>query len=1591
MNRGQDERRETHRRSPSGQDGGARPSALTNVFRSWTKTIRNTYNGPAAGAAEQDAAAASLHIEAKLDRQVLVKRLETGGPAARIEAARALAHALRTYDVADAIDCWFAAQDMLAPANAAETRHAALRLLAACIEHDMSAEHGSAVNKLEYYKVLAEHDVREDFDLQLAAFKILTNDGRQLPVLGPAESPFVPILTRWLKQQFAEATAARQDYKAVGGVLDSGKGNAGKAKADARYDARREAYVRSEGSLRSLLAYIVNLIKFDFYAFDEQDVIGFLGEVLEICRRTSSRDDITDSIALIKALTAYGYLPLKMLDATMETLCGASVVVPELDRPIWDAIVNIVKSHLGNNAVATLYMIMREARSRKYANTNTVKGAAAFLVRLLQHADFTEKHSQLNLTINSVMISFKLAMEAAARSHNSGLQVDYTVLKAIESILANPVSWQSISFDDWRSDTSPLNVIVLASRRATIPAARGSARNLADAAAAADPHDEVTNKMVGTLHSIIARLEASYQSREYIGPPNTLMTTFLSLHAHIGETMSNMVIDYYDRHYLCYPSTSDWTHNVEILLDAFYSDPDVPLSVRERVLNLVQAVYSMVKEVVDDPAVVKRFIASIFRGVEFETEIAVLKRVIDFGVTVSLDLSIPDFKELIVERFLACMRPDSITALSKRLSLAGIDSELVLTPRSPEAVGPANLRPLGRRQASSRTPQLSPVTSPQLAAQDESPPPDETETAAAVVTGAFVRIFVRSLHRAPEKCAIIYRELLRIMTVDGYDTETYLTACRLLFRIRVDQTAKVLLLHPTDMDGLVSAIQKYRPLADAGSDVRGTWMYPEPEDVLGLALPEQASYSLTIFGDGDVDELNHGETGGALVKEYYVNPARGVAGLNMSTWLNMIIQRIVDGASWELYSYIITHFAPQLSNLALFARSPKEVQRLRAAVCDQISGKLAQLRMPKSVAKADVLVILVRTMSSIIGYHRFFSKQDDDNIVKSVLVGLMSWERTAGACIHCLLVCSYELPISIKKFLSQIFTNFQTKITNSGLSAHILEFLSSMAKVPNLISNFTQDDFKRVFAMAFKYIEYANDQHARQVQGGAADGRATRVQFKYLTALAYSVVLTWFLAMKMPDRRDLSSYIIRGLLLTSARARAARRDEGAPADGGGEALTFRSVPDDRAWACIDLISRFTYSDIPLKVRSAVADSARADSDDVASFCWVHGMSLLTVETAVKTGVSQVVVRRPTGTTAFNVYPDPQLLGTWTSEAALQVHLFGDGRPALAQDRPTGPTVLPGFLYGQLAAGPELEAAVRPVALPQSAMDSQVTRTISIFDRTPVVDFHKIGIVYIGPNQTEERDILANAVGSRAYLQFLDGMGSLVKLRDNRTVYTGGLDTENDHDGEFAYAWSDKISQVVFHCTTLMPGPSRRGGDGGGDDGDQWFANKKRHIGNNYVNIYWNDSGKQFRFDTVRSQFNFMNIVISPHSKTGTYTTDSITSTLLSADGAAPEDGRASAVATFFKVRTYVQDGVPELSPASHLKVIAMDNLPAFVRNLAVNADIFSNVWHSPDDVSGATGALGGGGISAGVGGGWIYRASQIRKICERVEAMPAER
>ncbi|XP_054271198.1 tuberin isoform X2 [Macrosteles quadrilineatus] len=180
-------------------------------------------------------------------------------------------------------------------------------------------------------------------------------------------------------------------------------------------------------------------------------------------------------------------------------------------------------------------------------------------------------------------------------------------------------------------------------------------------------------------------------------------------------------------------------------------------------------------------------------------------------------------------------------------------------------------------------------------------------------------------------------------------------------------------------------------------------------------------------------------------------------------------------------------------------------------------------------------------------------------------------------------------------------------------------------------------------------------------------------------------------------------------------------------------------------------------------------------------------------------------------------------------------------------------VSPSFVFLQLYHSAHFgSVSERPLALSNCQM---VQRAFKNLDRIPPYETHKVGVIYVGPGQANsEAEILRNQCGSLRYTEFLQRLGTLIRLADvdPQTVFLGGLE-RNGNDGKFAYNWQDDVTQVIFHVATLMP--TR--------DNDPNCNAKKLHIGNDHVTIVYNESGEPYNRNTVKCQFNYTCVVVEP--------------------------------------------------------------------------------------------------------------------------------
>uniref|UniRef100_A0A8L0DJ15 Tuberin n=1 Tax=Oncorhynchus mykiss TaxID=8022 RepID=A0A8L0DJ15_ONCMY len=257
-----------------------------------------------------------------------------------------------------------------------------------------------------------------------------------------------------------------------------------------------------------------------------------------------------------------------------------------------------------------------------------------------------------------------------------------------------------------------------------------------------------------------------------------------------------------------------------------------------------------------------------------------------------------------------------------------------------------------------------------------------------------------------------------------------------------------------------------------------------------------------------------------------------------------------------------------------------------------------------------------------------------------------------------------------------------------------------------------------------------------------------------------------------------------------------------------------------------------------------------------------------------------------------------------------------------------------FVFLQLYHSPFFgNEANKPLLLPKSQL---IDRAVKVLDQMPPYDTHKIGVVFVGAGQVfNEVSILSNEYGSNRYAGFLTGLGKLIHLKDcdPDQIFLGGLDQYGD-DGEFTYCWHDDIMQAIFHIATLMPNR--------GVSLDKGCCNKKRHIGNDFVMVVYNDSGEEYKLGTIKGQFNFVEVIIKPLD----YGSNLVT--------------------------LQCRKDLEGLVDTSVVKIVSDQNLPLLVRQMALHANMASLVHQYRANPSDAYASK------------WLARLRHIKRLRTRV-------
>ncbi|RYO99292.1 hypothetical protein DL764_006862 [Monosporascus ibericus] len=1380
------------------------------------------------------------------------EKLKNGSIGERVAAADTLRYGVADYPLNPVLDIWHAAKDLIEPTNAAPTRLAGWQLLTECVKHPSSTD----LERMEYFRTISAPANLEDFHLQLAALVDLTNHGRNIS--GFYYEVF-PLLTRWLRTKFHDVKAARKK-----------QGSRPQGKAVATGEDRDFA---------QLFTFITSVIKFNFNVADDDAAEALIDALLDICLKTSVEEDLRACIGVMEAIVTFGAIPAGKLKRCVHVLSSIYYMVGSLQKEAWHTFSILCRSHNGQATVRLLLEVLKNApedADKSAENIREVRGAISILQKLLSKG--SEK--------GYPAVPYTLLVDGLTTvvKTTSAQKVHVDILRLTNALLCDGHGNVNDMLDN--EDWAPLLDVAAACSK--FPHEGGEARVM---------DDSVTKDKAAELKRLVARIEEILEKQS-----NTLFQRhdciffFAKIHRELPNSAAMLVLNYAQELRCCFPSDPDWDSNLDLVLDAFFANKDRTTEIRSKALQIVTEVYDMIELMNDqiEPDFVPDLMKRLLTDVADETDILVLKELVSFSAAIASAADLPLFYYIV----------DALHDIVGRDGLQFAES-------------------------------LSLPHSNELHISSEDANHAEKQTPSNVVTRGYVQIFMRVMNYDATKATRLFHLLVSIVRSDRSDADARLTAMKLLFRLRADWANRIYIIPDTESTGLASLLhrtgaslaRKHAEEAasssrlsrsEAGSATRASrgvsFSQSQPQD-RGLIMRSVSSAKATrarrhLWTLDDSEPLPEAASQAASpvlrssASKSQSDASAGDTTLEIGVWLETVLNLLQQGCDWETYSFVLVHLPSQLSNHAIFKGAVPQLQELRRTVCEQINKNAFQ-EPPTAygLRLADVAICLFHTLTMILSYHKHFQKAEEDEIVRAFVQGIATWERSARCCIHALSICCHELPTSTGKVLVTILQRMAQIITQPQVAMHILEFLACLYRIPSLYVNFREEEYKIVFGICFRYVQYVRDKKQHSKTSYISDSSATPPPTvttsdsqsrpnasddlpQYVYALAFQVITYWFLALKLQDRANLVGWIAKNLF--------------SDVDGS-------QYSDDQAQITVDFMQRATYADVDESESDPLFTSERFG--EIQKKRWLIGNSIVTIEQATNTGWAQITKRHPSGTSSYiireNFRPTPP-------------HQRNPGDAVREANMVSSNSVLPNHLLVLLLASiPQGADHGRPIPLP---LDDSINRAVRLFDRIQTVDGHKVGVIYIGEGQAKEIEILANVSGSGDYIKFLNGLGTLTKLNGAK-FNTQGLDRAYDTDGQYTFCWRDRLTEIVFHVTTQMPTNL---------DQDPQCTSKKRHIGNDFVNIIFNDSGLPFKFDTFPSDFNYVNIVITPESRASFVATRHRT----------PDDVDEP----FYKVQMMSKPGFPEISPASETKIVSLKALPDFIRLLALNASVFCLVW-----------------------------------------------
>ncbi|KAI8074410.1 hypothetical protein BC940DRAFT_363392 [Gongronella butleri] len=1038
--------------------------------------------------------------------------------------------------------------------------------------------------------------------------------------------------------------------------------------------------------LSDILHLLTMIAKFNFALFEENQVSQMVMATRQAFYTSNHPQDISTCLSFCDVLVRYRFVPLQALEPFLQIICGTVTLPPHAASKIsyWPIFLNLLRSHCAHNAILTLCNFLDDASLVPGSSAeNLAEGAIVLLSRVAwRDAQTKQLADSHKVAVVVILLYFLRAMQKGAKINPV---IHACILRALSSLVdqgSNPtvpigiMEWDVIW--DIGDAATALALRTMDDDDARRPVLRAQLAGQVVQQEGIDAGYDLHYQ----LGQFLFKLQAM-QSKKQGTMSTRWMDLLYALRLDVSGAMALSLLDYYHAEHLFLPSSDRWLDQLWDMATTFYLPSSAPLAVRSRVLAIVTNVYTAIKDFYMDDYVT-RIVLPMCAGVAAEKDKTLRQDAIDLLVQCARD----------------CHRPALFDTLLHLLQACAVC-------HCNDAANPKTTKTANTSFGS-----ISGTCSPSIHGQCTAIP------GICGLLDLFEQLLHNDLGHPPTFCAKAYRIILDVVQEPIGLFCAFggprLIALDMLLRLRCSSNHRLFLIEKVpimdDDDQYVAEIRqeyethKKKVQQQQADAYPATISCPAPaKPRFGYAAASFLSYNPQAADDDNEEEdadadddddddddeeddeekendneekasqkshtsqsNQEPENDGPLAKKEVV--------LDMNGLLHAYLSILSECPNWHVVVFLLQRLSWQLATKHLFCGSRKGIRLLSRLLVKGVTSRhfLSQVTNVPPVVKRNDFTIHAYQLLTVLVSYRYLNKRDQDEIVYAFYVGITQVTPATKTCIHALALCCHELPLSIAKMLNEILRRMSQIISVGSVAVHILEFLSGLARLPNLYANFTGDMYKPVFAIALNYLQHARTTAAAAAAASSSasspalsplftsmsspNANATNMNpptsshldspgnkdttnaqsqpmAQYVLTMAYLVITIWFTAIPLRERRKHVPFIVQRLL------------------AGGHA-------DEPTYTCVDMLSRFTFADLALSPNkslvskilmgdvpntdlaasqsslSSMSASTSAAMPAPSARTWVYGYTLFTLKTAKALGWVEVTIRRPSGTVSM---------------------------------------------------------------------------------------------------------------------------------------------------------------------------------------------------------------------------------------------------------------------------------------------------------------------------------------------------------------------